>query len=264
MKRLLATVLFLMLSFTIKANDSSAFFAGVDALPPNARFRQLSLMLMVAAGADDILIEVLMARAEGAATQAQDQDATDFDFDEYTTPLIRIVDQESMLTAATRLFHFTRAHAAGISERLLALQEERSDSLQQFPVSAIGEDAIIIRNAIAGSIDFAVTTDRKNLESASLSANYRARTIYLRNNLEYEDFAAELERITEEAVASVGGKTEAFERMFDDEVDASAINKKIEAAEYSYGWDRDFDKRAAKLAEEILKNIWDREAGIDP
>jgi hypothetical protein len=77
-------------------------------------------------------------------------------------------------------------------------------------------------------------------------------------------FATELDRITAEAVASVGGQSDAYERMFDDEVDGDALNKKIDAAEYVYGWDRDFDERAAKLAEEILKNIWDREVQIDP
>ncbi len=65
-------------------------------------------------------------------------------------------------------------------------------------------------------------------------------------------------------MASVGGQTDAYERMFDDEVDAVGLDKKIGAAEYVYGWDRKFDERAAKLAEEILKNIWDRESAIDP
>jgi hypothetical protein len=32
----------------------------------------------------------------------------------------------------------------------------------------------------------------------------------------------------------------------------------------AYGWDREFDRRAAKLAEEILIRIWDRESDLDP
>ena len=264
MKRLVATVLVLMLSFATEADNGSVFFAGVDALPADEQFRQLSLMLMVAVGVDENLLAALMARTEGDTMAAEDQDAADFDFDQYTTPLIRIVDQESMLVGATRLFLFTRTHAEGITERLLRLHDQHSDSAQPFPVSAMGEDAIIIRNAIADSVDFAIGIDTQDPASASLSSHYRARTIYLRNNLEYESFALELKRITNEAVASVGGRTEAYERMFDNEVDASAINKKIEAAEFSYGWDRDFDKRAAKLAEEILENIWEMESDIDP
>lgn len=41
-------------------------------------------------------------------------------------------------------------------------------------------------------------------------------------------------------------------------------DKKIKAADYAYGWDREFDRRAAKLAEEILSRIWDRESDLDP
>ncbi len=36
--------------------------------------------------------------------------------------------------------------------------------------------------------------------------------------MEYELFDEELERLTEEAIASVGGKLDAYQRMFDEEV----------------------------------------------
>lgn len=52
--------------------------------------------------------------------------------------------------------------------------------------------------------------------------------------------------------------------MFDDEVNAAALDKKIRAAEYDYGWVREFDERAARLAEEILNKIWDRESDLNP
>lgn len=241
-----------------------AWLTGLDELAPGARYRQLSLMLLVSDGAGENLIGTLQERPGGSDHAPGEH--PDFDFDDYTTPLIRIVDQETMLAGAVHLFRFTREHAAAIARRLERLREDFPAVTEAVPASAITEDAIIIRNAIADSIDYAEFSDREpgDAPTGPLSRNYRERTIYLRNNLEYALFSAELDRITREAVASVGGQTDAYERMFDDEVDAVGLDKKIGAAEYVYDWDRKFDERAARLAEEILKNIWDRESAIDP
>jgi hypothetical protein len=244
------------------AGDDEVFLAGLDTLPPADRYRQLSLMLMVTDGADQALVDALGARLDEAGADREQGGRPGFDFDQYTTPLIRIVDQESMLEGATRLFMFTRAHAAAIGDQIGRLRDSNGDGVGPALEAAIAEDAIIIRNAIADSIDYATLEDEE--AAGGLSKDYRARTIYLRNNLEFELFSAELDRITRDAVASVGGKTDAYERMFDEEVDSAALDKKIRAAEYAYGWDREFDERAAKMAEEILNNIWDRESGMDP
>lgn len=247
-----------------RAAGDEAWLAGLDALTPEARFRQLSLMLLVSDGSDAKLVGTLESRLDGR--ESTPGEPPDFDFDDYTTPLIRIVDQETMLAGATRLFRFTREHAAQIATHLERLREAFPAAARTIPASAITEDAIIIRNAIADSMDYAEYSggDPDGVPEEPLSRNYRERTIYLRNNLEYTLFSAELDRITREAVASVGGQTDAYERMFDDEVDAAGLDKKIKAAEYVYGWDRKFDERAARMAEEILNNIWDRETAIDP
>lgn len=248
--------------FSARAAEDATLIAGLDDMTPGDQFRQLSLMLMVTDGADRALIEALRARQRGMEDNAAEGPAPAFDFDQYTTPLIRIVDQESMLAGATRLFQFTRSHSATIAHRLGQLRETHAQSIDRGLEVAIAEDAIIIRNAIADSIDYATLEDGD--VTGRLSEDYRARTIYLRNNLEYELFSVELDRITRDAVASVGGKTDAYERMFDEEVDAAALDRKIRAAEYAYGWDREFDERAARMAEEILKNIWDEEIELDP
>ncbi|HKJ17210.1 MAG TPA: hypothetical protein VJ984_07675 [Xanthomonadales bacterium] len=260
MKKLIPIILLLIPAYAAASGDDNDFFSGVDALPPEQRFRQLSLMLMVSDGANEALISTLSSQLDVAGPDNVDQDPAAFDFDDYTTPLIRIVDQRTMLLGATRLFRFTREHATGIAERLRQLQEENKKSDTPFPGYAISEDAIIIRNAIADSIDYTVSNNSGESEvpqggQLSLASDYRARTTFLRNNLEYELFAADLERITADAVADVGGRTAAYERMFDDEVDGEAINKKIRAAEYAYGWDRDFDERAAEMAEKMLEII---------
>lgn len=255
-------MLALLLPAASPADQAGAFFSSLDGLPMEERYRQLSLMLMVSDGADQALIGRLTAHLDDRRSDSAGHGGPEFDFDDYTTPLIRIVDQQTMLAGATRLFRFTRDHAGTIAERLKSLQYSQGEAIEPGLEHAIAEDAIIIRNAIADSIDYA--TLQTAGDEDPLSAAYRARTVYLRNNLEYELFAAELDRITEDAIASVGGKTDAYERMFDDEVDAAALDKKIKAAEYAYGWDREFDERAAKLTEEIINKIWDRESDLDP
>jgi hypothetical protein len=95
MKQLLVTTFLLMFALAIQADESSLFFAGVDALPPEQRFRQLSLMLMVSDGADEAMIRALSEQMGGSVTDTGNQNPADFNFDDYTTPLIRIVDQKS-------------------------------------------------------------------------------------------------------------------------------------------------------------------------
>ena len=55
--------------------------------------------------------------------------------------------------------------------------------------------------------------------------NYRIQTIRIRNVMEYELFNEELARLTEEAIDSVGGKLDAYQRMFDEEVDSHRARK---------------------------------------
>jgi hypothetical protein len=264
MKRLTIALILLIAGGIVHADDSSAFFDRLDRFPSDEQFRQLSLMLMISDGADDALIQALESRPQTITSAAAEESDAVFNFDDYTTPLIRIVDQETMLAGATRLFRFTRNNKAAIAARLRTFENIGTKPVDGSTAPAISEDAIIIRNAIADSIDYSELQANSTSQSGGLSESYRVRTIYLRNNLEYTLFAAELDRITRESVDSVGGKTDAYERMFDDEVDSAAINKKIDAAEFAYGWDRDFDKRAAKLAEEILNNIWNQESDMKP
>jgi hypothetical protein len=259
----LATTLLAGATAAFGAEQSQDYFSGLDRMPPAAQFRQLSLMLMVSDGADEELISAIQAQLGSGRMAQGGADPATFDFDDYTTPLVRIVDQESMLVAATQLFGFTLDHREAIAARLRDLQLVEPPVIDESAGNEISEDAIIIRNAIADSIDYAQLSGG-DMEAPRLSEDYRARTIYLRNNLEFELFAAELDRLTREAVASVGGKTDAYERMFDDEIDSAGIDKKIEAAEYIYDWDEGFDERAAKLAEEILNNILDREGDMKP
>lgn len=261
MKRFALAAVSLLLACAAPAAEDKAYFSNLEELPPGEQYRQLSMMLMIADGADVALINSMDALAPSpGADSAGGQPA--LSPDDYATPLIRIVDQRTMLAGAAKLFRFARNNGQQVAENLQRIQAGHPELIAELPRQAIGEDAIIIRNAIADSIHFSELGTRPEVEP--LLRKYRERTIYLRNNLEYDLFTAELARMTAEAIASVGGKSDAYQRMFDDEVDAAGLDKKIEAAEYAYEWDRDFDERAAKLAQEIIDRIWDRESQVDP
>ena len=71
-------------------------------------------------------------------------------------------------------------------------------------------------------------------------------------------------RVTEEAVNSVGGKMDAYQRMFNDEFDSNSIERYIEASEFSSEKRAKFDRHAATLTEEIMKNVMDAQTPAKP
>ena len=73
--------------------------------------------------------------------------------------------------------------------------------------------------------------------------------------MEYELFDEELGRLTAEAILSVGGKLDAYQRMFDEEVDSKRFTRQFDAAEYIYNRTDKFDEKAGKLTEDIMKNV---------
>jgi len=73
--------------------------------------------------------------------------------------------------------------------------------------------------------------------------------------MEYELFDEELERLTTAAILSVGGKLDAYQRMFDEEVDSKEFDRQFDAAEYIYNRTGKFDEKAGLLTEEIMKNV---------
>jgi hypothetical protein len=84
---------------------------------------------------------------------------------------------------------------------------------------------------------------------------YRAQTIVLRNTLEYTQFKAELDVLTGQAIASVGGRLDAYQRMFDVETNTGVLDRRIRSAELIYLPEGQFDPRAGELTEEMLRNM---------
>ena len=61
--------------------------------------------------------------------------------------------------------------------------------------------------------------------------------------------------MTDEAILSVGGKLDAYQRMFDEEVDSKGLDRQFDAAKYIFNRTEKFDEKAGILTEEIMKNV---------
>jgi hypothetical protein len=219
--------------------------ADLGDLPPGEQYRQLSLIVLMAAGADPELLGAI--EGQGAAP------GTILGPDDYRTPLFRIVDQETMLAGAAYLLRYAQTGAADIQQRLDAIGNTNPVLISMLDFNALKEDAIVIRNAIADSIDFSGLADEAPMQQQLF--DYRARTLRIRNVMEYEAFEAELDRLTADAIASVSGKQDAYQRMFDEEVDTKAFDRHFDAANYIFNRSEKFDERAGKLTEEIMQSV---------
>jgi hypothetical protein len=242
LKSLLATFLVVTCVSNISASTKIEEIRG---LPPGEQYRQLSLILLISGGADPALLESL--------TPQETSGQTDFSPDDYKTPLIRIVDQESMLSGAAFLLRFARDSHDEILARLAAINSDNPVLISMVDMRTITEDAIIIRNAIADAIGYSSLVEDEGV--AVHLQNFRTQTIRIRNVMEFELFDEELERLTDEAILSVGGKMDAYRRMFEEEVDTKAFDRQFDAAAYIYNRTEKFDEKAGKLTEEIMKNV---------
>jgi hypothetical protein len=242
-----ALAVFLMvLSVSVNAATS---IEDIRDLPPGEQYRQLSLIVLISGGADPELLAALTA----PGSEKESSNTATFSPDDYKTPLIRIVDQESMLRGAAFLLRFADESADEIQSRLVSINAENPVLISMVDMNTITEDAIIIRNAIADAIGFSNLVDDEAL--AIHLQNYQTRTIRIRNILEYELFDEELDRLTAEAILSVGGKLDAYQRMFDEEVGSKELDRQFDAAAYIFNRTEKFDEKAGLLTEEIMKNV---------
>lgn len=241
-------VIFYMLA-TMSLAGGSSKIEEISDLPPGEQYRQLSLILLISGGADPALLESIEPQDANDKGRA----GSDFSPDDYKTPLIRIVDQESMLSGAAFLLRFAQDSHEEIQARLVAINSSNPVLISMVDMTAITEDAIIIRNAIADSIGYSSLAD--DAVVAAHLQDYRTRTIRIRNVMEYELFDEELTRLTDEAIQSVGGKLDAYQRMFDEEVDKKEFDRQFDAAAYIYNRTEKFDEKAGKLTEDIMKSV---------
>jgi hypothetical protein len=158
--------------------------------------------------------------------------------DDYVEPLARIVDEEILLAGAAQMFRFARANSAEIQSRMTQIAREHPILISMVDVNEIAADAIIIRNSIADSLEYSLQDGatgpadpaRVEQDLAQVQA-FREQTVHLRNMMEYNQFEAELSQITEDAIVDLGGRLDAYQRMFDDEVDPELISRRVESAQ---------------------------------
>ena len=233
------------------ANQVSAItnISDISDLPPGEQYRQLSLILLISGGADPALMEALAPKDDNHRGRA----VSNLSPDDYKTPLIRIVDQESMLSGAAFLLRFAQESNDQIQASLAAINANNPVLISMVDMNAITEDAIIIRNAIADAISYSNLADDEQI--ALHLQNYRTQTLRIRNIMEFELFDEELERLTDEAILSVGGKLDAYQRMFDEEVNSKGLDRQFDAAKYIFNRTEKFDEKAGLLTEEIMKNV---------
>ena len=237
---------------------SNTGFDDLSDLPPGEQYRQLSLILLISDGASPGLVGLLEDRSAGGEGRVSPR----LNPDDYKTPLIRIVDQGSMLAGAAFLLGYAQGSTDQIKASLATIDAGNPVLISMVDMNAITEDAIIIRNAIADSILYSDLAD--NEEMAAYLNDYQLQTIRIRNVMEYELFSTELERLTAEAILSVGGKLDAYQRMFDEEVDSKEFDRQFDAANYIFNRTEKFDEKAGKLTEEIMKNVIFSQSQPDP
>jgi hypothetical protein len=200
----------------------------MEGLTPGEEYRRLSLLMLVSSGVDPAMLEMLQPLVTANA-DVLPAAGSELDLDDYVTPLARIVDQEILLAQAARMFRYGRENSAAVQARMTEIARGNPILISMLDVSELTADAIIIRNAIADSIEYSGSIDDP-AHQAQLQA-FRVQTLYLRNMLEYNEFQAELAEITNQAILDLGGRLDAYQRMFEDDVDPDLVKRRVESAE---------------------------------
>lgn len=227
-------------------------FESIAELTPGEQYRQLSLLLLVAGGTEQGLLDLLRPIEEqNDANASPAKSGPGLTLDDYVTPLTRIVDQETMLAGAAAMFHFARENNPEIQSRLNAITRVNPILVSMIDINEIAADAIIIRNSIADSMEYSELIDNPGLQTRVRA--FRAQTVYLRNMMEYNRFQEELARITDDAIVDLGGRLDAYQRMFEDEIDVGMIERRVESAEIMNAQTGGrFDEQANMRTSELL------------
>ena len=111
MNRILKHFAALLLAAVLVQPVSAAVnFESIDPLPPGDQYRQLSLLMLITGGTDPALLELL----QPVIDQQQAGARLDLELDDFVTPLIRIVDRETILASAAEMFRFAHENSAEI------------------------------------------------------------------------------------------------------------------------------------------------------
>lgn len=220
-------VLILMLAVPLAAT-ASFLLEDIEQLAPGEQYRQLSLLMLVSGGVDPALVDMLQPMVNGHP-EIMEAGRSNMALEDFSTPLARIVDQDVLLANAAQMFRYARNHSQEIQARMTQITRANPILISMVDVNAIAADAIIIRTAIADSIEYSKSIDAP--DSAERLQAFRDQTVYLRNMMEYNEFQEDLAEITNQAIIDLGGRLDAYQRMFEDDVDPDLIKRRVESAE---------------------------------
>ena len=202
-------------------------FESIGEKPPGEQYRQLSLLMLITGGTDPAMLELLQPVIDLQASGEAPEMA--LELDDYVTPLIRIVDREILLGGAAELFRFAHENGEAVQARMTEIATQYPILVSMVDVNELAADAIVIRDAIADTIEYTPSIDAD--EAAERLAAFRRQTVYLRNMMEYNQFQEELNEITNQSIVDLGGRLDAYQRMFEEEVDDDLIRRRVESAQ---------------------------------
>jgi hypothetical protein len=146
--------------------------------------------------------------------------------------LNRIVDQAALIGNAARVFQYEQANHAGIVQALEDIVAADPAAAASIDLVTLAEDAIIVRTALAGSLEYLPGSSEPPL--AGYVEAYQNRTLYLRNVMEFWEFNQELAALTDEAMDETGGRMAAYQRMLEDEPAMDSFQEHLQAVERIY------------------------------
>jgi len=220
-------VLVLMLAAPAAAT-ASFLLEDIEKLAPGEQYRQLSLLMLVSGGVDPALVDMLQPMMNDHP-EIMEAGRSNMALEDFSTPLARIVDQDVLLANAAQMFRYARENSREIQARMTQITQANPILISMVDVNAIAADAIIIRTAIADSIEYSKSIDAP--DSAERLQAFRDQTVYLRNMMEYNEFQEDLANITNQAIIDLGGRLDAYQRMFEDDVDPDLVRRRVESAE---------------------------------
>lgn len=220
-------VLVLVLAAPLAASASFRL-EDIGQLAPGEQYRQLSLLMLVSGGVDPALVDMLQPMVD-SHPEIMEAGRANMALDDFSTPLARIVDQDVLLANAAQMFRYAREHSREIQDLMTQITRANPILISMVDVNRIAADAIIIRTAIADSIEYSKTIDAP--ESGERLQAFRDQTVYLRNMMEYNEFQEELAEITNQAIVDLGGRLDAYQRMFNEDVDPDLVRRRVESAE---------------------------------
>jgi len=248
-RRLVLTVLLQLVACNAWSEMPSG---GLAELTPAEQYRQFNLVLMVAEGMDPAFLAALQSSGQPQA----EADAARFpqiDVDDFQTPLNRIVDQEALIASAVTVIRFVQDNRKTILGAVDDLAKNQPAAVAEVNLVALAEDAIIVRAALAGALEYR-GSGKDPADAAYLQA-YQARTIYLRNVMEYWSFSEELSTMTEDAMDSTGGRMEAYQRLLEAEPSMDSFKEHLQAMENIYWLTRNKKGKPPKLpGDELIES----------